>query len=415
MTGGQDPTGQMTVPEVVQLLLLEGVTRVVVTSDDAGRWSDADFGPLRDSRRGARPNPVDGDPDGAGGCQGRHRAAARPGVCGREPTGPQPRAAGQARVPHRHQRAGVRGLRRLWGQVELSVGAAGRHRLRTQDPHPPDQLQLGHDVSARRLSGLRHRHGRPLGQAGPLEAGGDERGPAGRGARSESGGVGRRLHRAALRHRRHRRHHGQSDLGHRRDARPAGSCVGSTRQGCRRRRGRSSAICGSTAPRFPPSNHANSSGRGLSVGVRPVGRGQRRAAGRCPRRPHRRRRFDRQDADRSDGVGSDDPVPDPGRSRGAAGRGVAGRAQRVRRCRRRRDRAVRRRPDGQHLPARRRRAAGRRGGRARARRAGDRAQRRGGRAQHRRVPVGSPLAARSRPGSNRRPASRWRWSRRPTS
>ena len=47
MTGGQDPTGQMTVPEVVQLLLLEGVTRVVVTSDDAGRWSHADFGPLR--------------------------------------------------------------------------------------------------------------------------------------------------------------------------------------------------------------------------------------------------------------------------------------------------------------------------------------------------------------------------------
>ncbi len=50
MTGGQDPQGQMAVPEVVQLLLLEGVTRVVVTSDDPDRWKDADFGALANGR-----------------------------------------------------------------------------------------------------------------------------------------------------------------------------------------------------------------------------------------------------------------------------------------------------------------------------------------------------------------------------
>ncbi|MFV0309548.1 MAG: indolepyruvate ferredoxin oxidoreductase family protein [Desertimonas sp.] len=44
MTGGQDPPGQMSVPAVVQLLLLEGVARVVVTSDDPDRWRGADFG-----------------------------------------------------------------------------------------------------------------------------------------------------------------------------------------------------------------------------------------------------------------------------------------------------------------------------------------------------------------------------------
>ena len=44
MTGGQDPQGQMTVPEVVQSLLLEGVSRIVVTSDQPGKWDDADFG-----------------------------------------------------------------------------------------------------------------------------------------------------------------------------------------------------------------------------------------------------------------------------------------------------------------------------------------------------------------------------------
>jgi indolepyruvate ferredoxin oxidoreductase len=46
MTGGQDPQGQMTVPEVVQSLLLEGVSKVVVTSDDPGKWEHTDFGPL---------------------------------------------------------------------------------------------------------------------------------------------------------------------------------------------------------------------------------------------------------------------------------------------------------------------------------------------------------------------------------
>jgi len=50
MTGGQDPQGQMTVPEVVQSMLLEGVTRIVVTSDDTDRYAATDFGPLADGR-----------------------------------------------------------------------------------------------------------------------------------------------------------------------------------------------------------------------------------------------------------------------------------------------------------------------------------------------------------------------------
>ena len=50
MTGGQDPQGQMAVPEVVQSLLLEGVARVVVTSDEPDKWEHADFGPLAEGR-----------------------------------------------------------------------------------------------------------------------------------------------------------------------------------------------------------------------------------------------------------------------------------------------------------------------------------------------------------------------------
>jgi indolepyruvate ferredoxin oxidoreductase len=37
MTGGQDPEGQMSVPDVAAMLLLEGVERVIVTSDDPHR------------------------------------------------------------------------------------------------------------------------------------------------------------------------------------------------------------------------------------------------------------------------------------------------------------------------------------------------------------------------------------------
>ena len=43
MTGGQDPVGQMSVPDVAALLLLEGVQRVIVTSDDPHRHPAGSF------------------------------------------------------------------------------------------------------------------------------------------------------------------------------------------------------------------------------------------------------------------------------------------------------------------------------------------------------------------------------------
>ncbi|MBA3287276.1 MAG: indolepyruvate ferredoxin oxidoreductase family protein [Acidimicrobiia bacterium] len=50
MTGGQDPQGQQTVPDVVQSLLLEGVSKVIVTSDEPEKWDGADFGGSADGR-----------------------------------------------------------------------------------------------------------------------------------------------------------------------------------------------------------------------------------------------------------------------------------------------------------------------------------------------------------------------------
>jgi indolepyruvate ferredoxin oxidoreductase len=42
-----------------------------------------------------------------------------------------------------HQRAGLRGLWRLLGAVQLPVGGAGGDRVRPQAPHQPEQLQQG--------------------------------------------------------------------------------------------------------------------------------------------------------------------------------------------------------------------------------------------------------------------------------
>ena len=43
MTGGQDATGQMGVPEIVKMLLIQGVNRIIVTTEDTGRYSSSTF------------------------------------------------------------------------------------------------------------------------------------------------------------------------------------------------------------------------------------------------------------------------------------------------------------------------------------------------------------------------------------
>lgn len=48
MTGGQDPQGQLDVPSLVQELLLEGVKRVIVTTDDTSDYDEVDFGAFDD-------------------------------------------------------------------------------------------------------------------------------------------------------------------------------------------------------------------------------------------------------------------------------------------------------------------------------------------------------------------------------
>jgi indolepyruvate ferredoxin oxidoreductase len=157
MTGGQDAEGQMSVPDVAKLLLVEGVSRVIVTSDDphrhpAGAFPDGvdvwDRSRFDEAQRLLADIPW------------RHRADPRSGLRRREPARPIARHHRHAGVPRGDQRAGVRGLRRLRRQEQLPLGAARRHRMGAQDPHPPDQLQLRLLLPAGRLPVVRHGHRR---------------------------------------------------------------------------------------------------------------------------------------------------------------------------------------------------------------------------------------------------------------
>jgi indolepyruvate ferredoxin oxidoreductase len=130
MTGGQDPQGQLAVPEVRAILLTQGVSRVLITADDTERY------------------------DGVGAAAGvevwdRTRLIERsscsrriPGVtvlihdqvCACECAPPaQAREDPDAAAARRDQPPHLRGLRRLRREEQLPLGAADRHAVRPQD------------------------------------------------------------------------------------------------------------------------------------------------------------------------------------------------------------------------------------------------------------------------------------------
>ena len=156
MTGGQDASGGVPVPELTRILEAEGVVRTIVCAEepssypDDARWGrNVDVWPrdrLDEAQQLLR--------DVVGvtviiydqGCAAEKRRAA------------QAREAGDTGAARLHQRAGVRGLRRLWREEQLPVGAALRDRVRPQDPHPPVVVQPGLHVPRRRLPVVHHRH-----------------------------------------------------------------------------------------------------------------------------------------------------------------------------------------------------------------------------------------------------------------
>jgi hypothetical protein len=128
-TGGQPVEGRLSVSRIVQQVRAEGASRVVVLSEDAGRFEHGDPLPL--------PTELYGRDE-----HGRIQEALRtqPGVsviifdqvcCRREATAAQDQGACGSGPASLHQRSGVRGLRRLLRAVELS--APRRHGAQQGD------------------------------------------------------------------------------------------------------------------------------------------------------------------------------------------------------------------------------------------------------------------------------------------
>ena len=141
MTGGQMNDGGLTVPQVARQVAAEGAKRVVIVTDEpekypAGtQWPDGvDHPSPRRTRSGAAR---------AGHDPGLHGDDLRPDLRRREAPPPQARHVSRSRQARDHQRAGLRGLRRLRREVELRLGAAARDRMGPQAHHRPVELQQG--------------------------------------------------------------------------------------------------------------------------------------------------------------------------------------------------------------------------------------------------------------------------------
>ena len=163
MTGGQAIEGQLSVPDLTRWLELEGVRRIIVTTEDTSRYRGVK---LRLDRRAARPQ-------GAARLRSRSSRGVE-GVtvlihdqeCAAELRRKRKRGkARRARGARLDQRARLRGLRRLRREVQLPLGAAGGDRVRAQDADPPGLLQQGLLLPGGRLPLVPHGRPRQEGEA----------------------------------------------------------------------------------------------------------------------------------------------------------------------------------------------------------------------------------------------------------
>ena len=232
MTGAQDAEGALTVPELTHKLTAEGVKQIIVCADEPDAAPTA-----RDLAKGTllwHRDRLDEAQRALREVTGRHRADLRPAVRRRGAPAAQARQAADPHHPRRHQRGGVRGLRRLRRQDQLPVGAAGRHRVRPQDADRPDLLQHRLHLPRRRLPVVRHRRG-----AEPSRKKRRWRRKAARRRRPTSARpvvvepthVADAHERLPRRHRRHRHRHGEPGARHRGAARRATRSRASTRSG----------------------------------------------------------------------------------------------------------------------------------------------------------------------------------------
>ena len=141
MTGGQRHEGGLTVDMIARQVRAEGVERIAVVTDEPGKypstigWPSGTTVHRREDLDAVQRELVDG--------AGRLGADLRPDLRLREAAAAQAGRVRRSRQARHHQRARLRGLRRLLRAVELRRRAAGRDRVRPQAPDRPVELQQG--------------------------------------------------------------------------------------------------------------------------------------------------------------------------------------------------------------------------------------------------------------------------------
>ena len=140
MTGGQPVDGPLTPADIAQQVAAEGVTKIVVVTDEPDKYPAGYFAAgieihHRDDLDAVQRELRD--------TAGLHDPDLRPDLRRREAPPPQARQVPRSGEARRHQRARLRRLRRLRRQVELRVGRAGRDRVRPQAHDRPELVQQG--------------------------------------------------------------------------------------------------------------------------------------------------------------------------------------------------------------------------------------------------------------------------------
>ena len=167
MTGGQDAAGALPDPRAEPAPRGRGRQ----AHHHHQRRPDQVLGRLdRGQRGGLAPRPPAGGADPARGHQRRHGADPRPAVRGGEAAPAQARQDGRPDDARVHQRARVRGLRRLRQEVELPERPADRDRVRAEDrrstSRPATRTTRACWATAPRSSPSRARRPRPGGSGG---------------------------------------------------------------------------------------------------------------------------------------------------------------------------------------------------------------------------------------------------------
>ncbi len=155
MTGGQTNDGNLSVPKVAAQVAAEGAKRVVVVSDEPKKYPSGTKWP-----EGITFHHRDDLQAGAAGASRNSRLHCpdlRPDLRRRKTPPQKARHVPRPGKARHHQRARVRGLRRLWRKVQLRLGAAARNRVWPQAHHRPVVLQQGLLLREGFLPVVRHR------------------------------------------------------------------------------------------------------------------------------------------------------------------------------------------------------------------------------------------------------------------